>query len=165
MQQVSKIMADKAGCPGRLGFKMKKISLILICLLFLTKAYSQSLSAKELVNLTDKYSKEDFLKSRSFTSSGSSIGEKGVSEHFAKNSGTAKQETVFTIGNTITYLTRSKVFITNLLTQLQRQFKQTAKDEGKDFTYYQFTGGDGRTVSVNFSKSSDNYHSVVVMQK
>jgi len=131
----------------------------------LAKAHSQSLSAKELVNLSDQNSKADFLKSRSFTSLGSNASEKGVSEKFAKNTGSGKQETVFTIGNTTSYLTRSKTFILALLSQLQRQFKQTAKDDDKDFTYYQFAGGNGRNVSVNVSKSSNNYHSVMIIQK
>ena len=144
---------------------MKKISLILICLLFLAKAHSQSLSAKELVNLSDRYSIADFLKSRSFTSFGSHADEKGASENFAKNTGTGKQETIFIIGKTSSYLTRSKAFITVLLSQLQRQYKQTAKDDDTKFTYYQFAGGDGKNISVNISKSSTDFHSMVIMQK
>ena len=148
-----------------LTIKMKTILFSSICLLFFTQVHSQTLSAKELVNLSDRYSKTDFLKSRSFTNTGSNVNSKTASENFAKNTGTAKQETIFIIGNTISYLTRSKAFITNLLAQLQHQYKQSVKDADTNFTYYQFSAGDGKNISVNVAKSANNYHSMVIMQK
>jgi len=146
-------------------FELKKILFTVICLFVFAQAHSQSLSAKELVNLLDNADKVGFLKSRSFTVLGSDHSEKGGSQHFQKNGGSGRQETIVVTATLVSYLTHNKSFITNLLTQLQQHFKQTVKDDNAETAYYLFSAGGGKNVSINISKKGVSYFSLEVIQK
>jgi hypothetical protein len=143
----------------------KKVLFTIICLFFLAQAHSQSLSAKELVNLLDNHDKNGFLKSRSFTILGSGKSENGVSLHFVKNSGNGRQETIIVTATLVNYLTHDKSFINNLLTQLKQCYKQTVTDDNAETAYYLFSAGEGKNISVNISKSGADYYSLEVIQK
>ncbi len=136
-----------------------------LCLFLGAQAHGQSLSVKQLANLLDDDNKSALLKSKSFTSLGSGAAEKSVSQRFTKNAGTAKQEAITITSNSISYLTRNKAFITNLLTQLQSHYKQTVKDDNSDFAYYSFAAGKGKNISINISKTGADLYSLQVNQK
>jgi hypothetical protein len=144
---------------------MKNILFVIICLFFTVRAQSQSLSAKELVNFFDTHNKTEFLKSRSFTRLGSDVSEKGVTLHFDKNTGTSKQETLTVGSTTLSYFTRNKDYINNLLAQLQRQYKQTVKDDDADFSYYLFAAGGSKKISVNISKTGAKSYTIGVIDR
>jgi len=146
-------------------FKLKKLMLTVTCLLVLGHAHSQSLSAKEFVNLLENPDKSSFLKSRSFIVLGSEISEKGTSQHFQKNGGSGRQETIIVTADLVSYLTRDKSFIINLLNQLKQHYKQTVKDDNADTAYYLFAAGEGKNVSVNISKKGTSYYSLEVIEK
>ncbi len=166
-------MTDKTkNCEKYIGinyahreFKLKRLLLTVICLFALVQAHSQSLSAKELINLLDNPDKSGFLKSRSFTVLGSDISETGDSQHFQKNGGSGRQETIIVTETLVSYLTRNKAFIINLLNQLKQHFKQTVKDDNAETAYYLFSAGKGKNVSINMFKTSTSYYSLEVIKK
>ena len=144
---------------------MNKILFISLCLFLGLQVRGQSLSVKQLANLLDDNDKTAVLRSHSFSSLGLAESDKGVSQRFTKNTGTGKQEAITITANSISYLTRNKTFITNLLTQLQHQYKQTLKDDSSDFIYYLFTAGKGKNISINISKTGAGLYSLQVNQK
>lgn|GEM_PF-5709363 len=144
---------------------MKTILLTSLCLFLGLQMQGQSLSVKQLANLLDDDNKTVVLRSHSFLSLGLAESEKGVSQRFTKNAGTGKQEAITITSNSVSYLTRNKAFITNLLAQLQQQYKQTVKDDSSDFIYYLFAAGKGKNISVNISKKGAELYSLQVNQK
>src|SRR5215469_12776580 len=135
---------------------MKKILVIAFLAFFASSARSQSLSAKDLVNFFEKADKNDFLESKSFILSSRNAND--LTESFIKNPGAATQESIIFTGKLVSYMTRSNAYINALLTQLQRQYKQTSKDDGADFIYYRFAAGDKKYISVSIPKSKDNHY-------
>lgn len=142
---------------------MKKILIIILLAFLASSARSQSLTAKDLVNFFEKADKNDFLESRSFILL--SRNSNDLSESFIKNSGATNQESILFTDKLVSYMTRSNVYIKNLLLQLQHQYKQTSKDDGPDFIYYRFAAGDKKYISVSIPKSKDNHYTLQVIQK
>src|ERR1700743_198247 len=116
-----------------LSLNMRKIFAAGFLLMLAFSARGQSVSAKDLIRMLDNSDKVGFLKGRSFSLILSDIDEKGLTQSFVKGGGTPQRESVFITAKTVSYMTRSKAYIDNLLNQLKKQYKQTGSDEGSDF--------------------------------
>jgi hypothetical protein len=145
--------------------KLKKIFFTAVCLLFLGQVHAQSLSVKELAGLLTNPDKVAFLKSRSFTTLGTSYTEKGVSQHFLKSMGSKSQETIVVTTSLVSYLTHSKSYINNLLAQLKQHFKPAVHNENSETIYYVFKIDESKNVSINISKTDVSYYSLEVVKK
>jgi len=118
---------------------MKKTLLIITCLLFCFKAYTQSLTFKDLLYLKKQPTAKDFLTAKGFIHSDLNA---DIMEVYFKNEGTDRQEKAeFNLHKNKAYVSYSSTdttYIRTIITQLYKQYRLILKDQSARETYYRF---------------------------
>jgi|SRR5580698_488490 hypothetical protein len=143
---------------------MKKIITLVATVAFFLNAHGQSITATYFANIFQDENLKEHLTSRSFTQIAASTSDKGSFENYTKNVGTASEEKIYKTEKSVTYLTRNKTYINNLVKQLTHSFKLARQDEEDGTAFYQFTCPHS-IVTVNLAKAAGTYSSLMVIQK
>jgi len=140
---------------------MKKLLLVIPCLIWGLSARCQSVSVKDIVEILHDKDVSQLITKKAFSLVGSDLGD---FKTYVKNSRSANQEKIYIAGPSVTYSTKSKAFVHQLLVQLKSKYRATIKDDKADYVFYQFED-QGTRVSVNVPKAGSEYCTVTARNK
>jgi len=141
---------------------MKKILFIILALTLWLNAHGQSLSVKDMANIVaDGDNAKELLTSKSFKQVGLSA---GPLVSYVKNSHTNQEEKIYLSETSVSYLTKNKDYINNLLKQLQKGFHLISKDDNPSYKFFQFQDSQSQ-VSVNIPAGTTGYCTITTRGK
>jgi hypothetical protein len=139
---------------------MKKLLLVASCMLFCIHAYCQSLSVNDFAGLLSQQNVGSYLKSKSFEPLGLAK-TKGPFATYIKNINTNNEEKLYFRGPTLSYLTKNKAYMNNLLKQFQAQGPPAFSDDNETNASYGFKYKN-KLFSLIVAKKPNEYSSLSV---
>ena len=138
---------------------MKKILLIIPCLLCCMIGYTQSLTFHELFSLYKHGNPKAYLIKKSFD-----FEQDKSLEMYFKNRSLANEEKVYYDLHGISYMSRDTAFVNTQIKLIKKQFPLLIKDNSASSTFYQF-GNTRINIMVSIEKQPNSFGTLSVANR